>query len=385
MENTSDNKSTVAIIGSRGIPNFYGGFEAFAENLSIELVKRNIPVYVSCENLNGKTHIQEYEGVEIFYFPLKPPGNAFLRMVYEFLYDGYSLIWASRRSDNIYMLGYSAAIFFFIPKIFGKKLFVNPGGLEWKRDKFNTLVKSLLKFSERLMTSWASVIITDSHQMKRYLDSSYNTDCIYIPYGVQEPADTEWEEKKLPTIIKKGLSPDNYWLVVARLEPENNIHTILKAYQQSRSRKPLLIVGNYSSPSYKKKIEDTLEKTPADKKILLIGGVYDKKLLDMLRQNCFVYLHGHSVGGTNPSLLESMIMKNMILAHDNPFNREVSADSAIYFKDSKELTDKMEMIENNNPSIFKMKEIAYNEVRNRYSWDRVFESYESLFDKERNE
>lgn len=373
--------SKVAILGCRGIPNYYGGFEAFAENLSVELVKRNFRVLVSCEKLDDKINPKEYKGVELFYFPFKPPESSFLRMIYEFLYDGYSLLWASRKSDYIYMLGYSAAVFFFIPKIFGKKLLVNPGGMEWKRDKFNRLIKSLLKFSERVMTIWADTIIADSQTIKEYMDKKYGVDTVFIPYGIEEPPVIPWEPENLSTNLEGSLSEGGYWLVIARLEPENNIHTILEAYLKSTSKKPLLIVGNYSSLSYEKFIKNILNNKPTDKTVLLPGGVYDQRLLEMLRQNCFVYIHGHSVGGTNPSLLESMIMKNMIIAHDNRFNREVTADSAIYFKDVHELRNKMEKIEKNNQNYFGLKELAYKRVKNRYNWDEVYDSYQSLFVK----
>lgn len=377
----SEVESKIAIIGSRGIPNYYGGFEAFTENLSVELVDRNFQVMVSCENLNDRYSPEEYKGVKIFYFPIKQPKSSSLRMIYEFLYDGYSLLWASRKSDYIYMLGYSAAIFFFIPKIFGKKLFVNPGGLEWKRDKFNWAIKSLLKFSERLMALWADEIIADSQTMKKYIDHKYGTDCVFIPYGIEESSVSDWDAGNLPDEIKDSLSKNGYWLVVARLEPENNIHTIIEAYLHSTSKKPLVVVGDFSSRSYEKSIESILSNQPADKTVFFTGGIYDKRQLEMLRQYCFAYLHGHSVGGTNPSLLEAMIMKNIIMGHDNRFNREVCADSAIYFKDAGELKNKMEMIENNNPNCFKLKELVYNEVK-RYSWDKVYQSYQSLFREE---
>ncbi len=371
-----DNNLKVAIIGSRGIPNRYGGFEKFTEILSVALVEKGYKVFVSCENSGNE--LKNYKGVCLFYFPLKQPKSAVLRNLYELLYDVYSLFWASRHADIVYMLGYSAGIFFFIPKIFGKKLFVNPDGLEWKRAKFNLLIKFLLKFNERLMTFWADEIIADSKAIKCYLDSKYNIKSNFIPYGVFKHQNVSWNKEKLPKMLK-DITPNDYWLVVSRLEPENNVHIILEAYLKSKTKKPLLVVGNYSSTKYEVSIKNMLIDKPKDKKIIFTGGIYDLETLNMIRQNCFAYLHGHSVGGTNPSLLEAMVMKNIIIAHDDEFNREVCDDACLYFKDSQQLKDKLDSIDSYYEDYLQMKELACVEVKKRYSWNKVFDQYESIF------
>ena len=332
-----------AIIGSRGIPSGYGGFETFTQYLSTSLANRGFEVFVSCEYSPKSQQISSYEGVNLFYFPLKPPHGRFSRIIYEFLYDTYSLWWASRKADIIYMLGYSASLFFFIPRIFGKRLLVNPDGIEWKRNKFSPFIKLLLKFSERLMVFWTNEIIADSKAIKQYLDDKYGINSYFISYGVEEPPEIEWDLKKLPDILKNNVRKKDFWLVVSRLEPENSTKMIVEGYLKSKSLKPLVIIGNFSSNNYKSTIEDFISKSP--KKVFLTGGIYDKEVLNMLRQNCFAYIHGHSVGGTNPSLLEIMIMKTIILCLFNPFNKEVCNDSAIYFKDADELCEKMEMVD----------------------------------------
>lgn len=379
MENkNSVSDFTIAIIGSRGIPNNYGGFEGFTEKLSVDLVEKDYDVMVSSENSKDQDNPKEYKGVNIFYFPLKPPKSGALRIIYEVIYDGYSILWASKNSNYIYMLGYGAAVFFFIPHLFGKKLLVNPGGLEWKRNKFNPLNKFLLKVNERLMAIWADEIIADSKAIKKYIDAKYDTDCHFIPYGVCERSHSPWDPMKLPHELRE-ISRNNYWLLVARLEPENNIHLILEAYQRSGSSKPLVIVGDFSSPDYEELIEEIMNNKPENKLVFFTGGIYNQDLLNMLRENCYAHLHGHSVGGTNPSLLEAMIMKNIIIAHDNPFNREVCGDSAIYFQDAQELTKKLDMMDSGRDDLVKLKNKVYKRVKNYYSWPEIVQDYIRVF------
>ena len=373
------NYKKIAIIGSRGIPNRYGGFEKFTEIISTELVKKGFEVCVSCEYTSNIKHL-DYKGVSLFYFPIKPPKSQLLRMVYEFFYDGYSLLLASKRADSVYMLGYSASFLFFIPKLFGKKLFVNPDGIEWKRRKFNPLVQFLLKLSEKISVFWADGLIVDSKVIKKYLDDKYDLDSIYITYGASEVENAKWDSEKLPNSIKSVNVNPSYWLVVARLEPENNIEIIVDEYLTSKTNKPLIIVGNFQDPHYESQIKDRINNhSPADKKIIFTGGIYDQELLDMLRKNCFAYIHGHSVGGTNPSLLEAMIFKNLIIAHDNKFNREVCGEYGLYFKDHCDLKNIINLAEKNSVNFLELKEGVYNKVKTDYQWDKTVQDYVSIF------
>jgi len=380
--NLNSEKHSIAIIGSRGIPNRYGGFEKFAEIISTELVKKGYKIYVSCE-YTSETKIQEYNGVNLFYFPIKPPKMNMLRIVYEFLYDGYSLLWASSKAENVYMLGYSAAVLFFIPKLFGKKLFVNPDGIEWKRNKFNSFVRVLLRFSERTAVFWADELIADSKEIKKYLDHKYNINSTYITYGASQVQKAEWNSGKLPESLKKVSINTDYYLVVARLEPENNIEIIVKGYLKSKTHIPLIIVGNFANLKYERKINNIIINHPLkEKKIIFTGGIYYPETLNMLRQNCFTYIHGHSVGGTNPSLLEIMAMKTIIIAHDNEFNREVAGDSVLYFKNYIDLGNKIDFVENIPDKFDELKYTSYSRSKSLYSWQEITEKYFRLFQGE---
>jgi len=379
MKFSQKKKNSIAIIGSRGIPNNYGGFECFTENISQKLTKKDYDVYVSCEHPGDADPPKQFEDVNLFYFPIKHPNSNSLGMFYEILYDAYSLFYASMKADQIYMLGYSAAFFFFIPKLFGKVLYLNPDGFEWKRNKFSGMIKLILKIQERIGVFWSDKIIADAKGIKEYYDNKYNISSNFIAYGVSEIPKIEWNEEYLPESMKDVVDNDNYWLLVARLEPENNIHTIVDGYLKSKTKKPLVIVGNFLNSDYEKTVNDLIDGIDEDKQIFFTGGIYNQKTLNMLRQNCFGYIHGHSVGGTNPSLIEAMIMKNILLTHRNQFNEEVCHDSALYFKDSDELKSKMDDVDDFPEKYQIMKALAFSRVRQEYSWEKIVAKYDDLF------
>ncbi len=374
-------KSGIAIIGSRGIPAKYGGFETFAEYLSTKLHEKGFSVIVSCEYSSKNAEV--YKGVKLFYAPFPPPKSYFLRKFYEIFLDVYFIHKLSKKSGVIYLLGGGAGAFLFIPKILRRKtkVMVNIDGVEWKRDKFSRIEKLLLKINVKFATFFADIIVIDSRAMKKYVSESFHDKVIYIPYGVEEIERIEWNEKKVKELLSQigvnnQLIPNNYWLVVARLEPENNIHTIVEGFLKSNNNKPLVIVGDFTSKKYENKIKDILENKK--NKVWMTGSIYDKELLFMLRQYCFGYIHGHSVGGTNPSLLEAMIMKNLIIAHDNEFNREVGGNTILYFKNEDELAEMIKKVEKDPDSYAHLKELAYRRVKSKYSWDDVIGKYEKL-------
>jgi rhamnosyltransferase len=369
----------IAIIGSRGIPAKYGGFETAVEAVAPRLVETGWNIFVSCEGPRDQSKPAVYKGVNLFYFPVRP----FFRIIYEVLYDVYSLVKSSLMCHCIYMLGYGAGLFFFIPKIFRKKLVVNVDGLEWKREKFNKLEKSILLTSERAAVAFADVIVADSKEIKKYIEGRYKKKVVYITNGVDAPQLEKWDERKFSGQgFLKGntaLLPKDYWLAVARLEPENNIHVIVRAFLKSTSHRKLVIIGNFSSKKYQRHVLKILEDNNAGERVILTGAIYAMNLLNMLRQNCFAYIHGHSVGGTNPTLLEAMSMKNLIIAHDNEFNKEVGGQTTLYFKDAGDLAAKIEEIENTPDSFGHLKEAAYSRVLSNYSWTDIVQEYDKLF------
>ncbi len=208
----------------------------------------------------------------------------------------------------------------------------------------------------------------------------------FIAYGANQIPNIEWDEKYLPSALKDGVTVNpSYWLVVARLEPENNIHTIVDGYIKSDTKKPLVIVGNFLSAEYEKTLNELVNRAGDDKNIIFTGGIYNQTSLNMLRQNCFGYLHGHSVGGTNPSLIEAMAMETVILAHQNQFNDEVCDNTALYFNDSEELMNKINNVDKDPEKYKQLKLKALERVKKEYSWEKIVSEYHELFlDKPKN-
>jgi rhamnosyltransferase len=204
-----------------------------------------------------------------------------------------------------------------------------------------------------------------------------------IPYGVNPEECPRWDGKLLERHSPGRaleLTPGRYWLVVARLEPDNMIHVIVEGHAKSRSSMPLVVVGDFSSDRYRSRVKELIETAGVSGRIIMMGSVYDHETLLMLRCHCAAYLHGHSVGGTNPSLLEAMGSGNIILAHDNPFNREVCGSDALFFSGADELGREMSSVESNMaehaPAGVRSKQRALQ----RYRWESVAESYDALFE-----
>ncbi len=368
----------IAIIGSRGIPARYGGFETVVEAVAPGLAQKGWNVFVSCEGPRDQSKPLVYKGVKLFYFSVRP----FFRIIYEVLYDVYSLVKSSLTCDCVYMLGYGAGLFFLIPKVFRRKLVVNVDGLEWKREKFNRLERFILLTSERAAVTFADVIVADSREIKRYIEGRYKKNAVYITNGVDAPRAEKWDQQKLGGqgfLKDMALIPNGYWLAVARLEPENNIHVIIQAFLRSNSDRKLVIIGNFSSKKYHRRVSKILEGRNTGERVILTGAIYDVSLVNMLRQNCFACIHGHSVGGTNPALLEAMSMKSLIIAHGNEFNREVGGQTTLYFEDASDLTAKIDEIENKPDLFVHLKEAAYSRVLSNYSWTDIVREYDELF------
>jgi len=360
----SNKKIRIAILGSRGIPAKYGGFETITQELSTELAKKGFDIFVACETkFFKKNPYAEYKRVKLVYFPII---NS-IRTISEVIYDTLSVIWASFKADVIYMLGYASVIALIIPKLLGKIVIVNVDGLEWKRRKFNMVIRFLLRCFEKLAIKIADYIVVDSHVIRVYYKKNYGVNPIYIPNGIRE-------NKPYPCEVlrKYGLEKNGYYLVVARLEPENNIDLIIKGFRASNSSKKLVIIGKLKKTKYC----DKLLKLKNDK-IFFVGGIYNRRLLMSFRRNCYAYIHGHEVGGTNPSLVEALSCGNAIIAFDVPFNREVARDAALYFKNLTTLKDQITFLEKNSELVNLMGEKAYTIYKKYYTVDKMVHAFEA--------
>jgi glycosyltransferase involved in cell wall biosynthesis len=371
-------KPSIAIIGSRGIPAKYGGFETFVEHVAPALVDDGYVVCASCEGTDAPRPAR-YKGVELFYFPIKP----FRRVFYETIYDVFSLIRASVTCDCVIMLGYGAGFFFFIPKVLGKKILVNVDGREWTREKYNALEKAALYANERFALVYADAVVADARAIQVYLESSRGRDAIFIPYGVDVPNIVPWDPVQLAEQHEgsSGLSTigsGEYYLIVARLERDNHISTMIEGFLTASTDKKLVVVGSFLDQQYQKQVEALIARHEGSQRVVFTGGIYEKGALNMLRQHCFTYLHGHSAGGTNPSLLEAMIARNLICAHDNQYNREVCDRFALFFDDAADLGACIRLLEAHPDKYDKLRNGAFTRAKTVYSWDRVLHEYEAL-------
>ncbi len=359
----------IAILGTRGIPARYGGFETFAEKLAEGLSGHGVDVTVFCES-GGLSTPEVYLGAKLQF--ISAPSLGPLQTI---IYD-LKCLWAARKGyDIVYMLGYGSAPFCLIPRLWGTEVWINPDGLEWARAKWGPLAQCYFRLMEWSSIYAANRIIADAASIARHLTERHGPikNCNVIRYGCEviesSPAEeplTEWQ-----------LAPGSYYLIVCRLEPENHVREILQAFKQSRSCKELIVVGNHQTgTSY---VRGLLELE--DRRIRMIGTVYDQDKLTCLRYHSFAYMHGHSVGGTNPSLLEAMGCGNLILAHDNPFNRETLGSCGYYFEDVKELVQVIHTAEEQEEEIARHRVAAKRRAREEFRWPDIVSSYLNLLDK----
>jgi len=356
----------VAILGTRGIPACYGGFETFAENLATGLSKCDFDVTVFCESRKS-VELEVFRGVKLHYVSAVPLGP--LRTI---LYDLRCLWLARKRFDIVYMLGYGAALFCFIPRLFGTEVWINPDGLEWARAKWGRVAKLYFRLMEWISIRSANRIIADAKAIEISLTSRHGelNACSVIPYGC-EMVDAPPVRHPLS---KWDLEADEYYLMVCRLEPENHVYEILQAFRSSQSERKLIVVGNHASGT--KYVKSLL--SIHDPRIRMIGTLYDQDQLRCLRYHSFAYFHGHSVGGTNPSLLEAMGCGNFIIAHDNPFNRETLEEAGRFFATADDLTQEIDSVDRNPLGRRHFAEAARSRAQENYSWQQIVTKYAEL-------
>lgn len=358
----------IAILGTRGIPNSYGGFEQFAEYLSVGLVAKGHSVTVYNVHYHDYKDSQ-YKGVSIrkVYSPEKTIGAAA-----NFIYDFLCLKDALRQGfDIIYELGYhSNAPSYYLLRKNSPIVITNMDGLEWKRSKWKRSTQVLIKRLEKLAVRKSDYLVSDSRAIAEYYKKQFGADSYFIPYGACVVEN--YDEKILSSYV---LSSFGYYLLIARLEPENNIEMILDGFVLSQSNLPFLVIGNY-----KTKYGNYLQEKYKKENIRFVGSLYDKVILDSLRHFASIYFHGHSVGGTNPSLLEAMASGAYIASHDNAFNREVLQTNALYF-DRKEKVREIICSDTNTKNDSRKIFIQNNADRINlfYSWDKIINDYEYLF------
>lgn len=352
----------IAIIGTRGIPNHYGGFEQFAEYLSVGLVEQghNVSVYNSHKHPYQKS---EWNNVNIIH--CNDPEHKY-GTVGQFIYDFNCILDTRKKNyDIILQLGYTSSSVWgwLLPR---KKSIVttNMDGLEWKRTKFSKPIQSFLKFAEKLGTKYSDYLISDSIGIQDHISKKYNKESIYIPYGSHL-----FENANEEVLRKYNVKAFNFNMLVARLEPENSIEIILDGVVLSSLNTPFLVIGNHET----KFGEYLKNKFKKNENILFLGGIYDINALNNLRYYSNVYFHGHTVGGTNPSLLEAMGSNALICANDNIFNKSILGSDAYYFTDYKDVASYIKSIKKNEN--LKLLDNNSNKIRTTYSWEVIIKQY----------
>jgi glycosyltransferase involved in cell wall biosynthesis len=353
----------IAIIGTRGIPNEYGGFEQFVHYFAPFLVENDIEVTVYSSHTHSFKE-KEWKGVKLKH--IWNPEKLFGPFG-QFIYDLLSILHCRRvKFDIILQLGYTSSSIwsFLLPR--RTKIVTNMDGLEWKRSKYSSKVQKFLKNAERWAVNSSDVLVSDSLGIQKYLRNTYNKDSVFIPY-----ASTVYKNNSSALLNQYNLFPGEYNLVIARFEPENNIEIIIQGHLLEKTKR-LVLVGNTQTPFGKyllKKYQD---------KVTFLGSIYHQEALNELRYQSNLYFHGHSVGGTNPSLLEAMSCSCLIVAHDNDFNKAVLGGDAFYFKSAVDiellLKKKVGKIGNTHFIASNLKKITED-----YSFQRIHHDYLKLF------
>lgn len=355
----------LGIIGSVGVPAKYGGFETLVHFLVQQLHERlDMTVYCSEKSYSEEERALTWNGAKLHYIPLNANG------LQSIVYDIWSMIHAARNSDVLLVLGVSGCIFLPILKLFSKKkVIVNIDGLEWRRPKWNWLAKRFLMISEQIACNFADEIITDNRILKEYVKIRYGIEGNLIEYGADHTSKVEIQAervKEYPFLAK------DYAFKVARIEPENSIHTILEAFRQVPSQN-LVLVGNWDNSAYGKKLKKTYQDF---KNLHLLDPIYEPTALNLLRSNAKFYVHGHSAGGTNPSLVEAMFLELPVVALDVIYNRVTANNQALFFHNLESLKNIIANIDR-----YPLKAIARDMktfADRQYTWGSVSDRYANL-------
>lgn len=351
----------IAIVGCQGIPANYGGFESMVENIVGENASPNVHYTVFCSGVDMPGRLHEYKGCTLKYINVKANG------MLSVLYDIFCMMHTFRGYDTILVLGVSGCMFLPVLKFFSKnRLVVNIDGLEHKRAKWGWFARWILRSSEKLAVKCADVIIADNQGIQDYVNEVYGKPSQLIAYGGDHVIREIEEEKCVKTLSDYGLKKGEYAVCVCRIEPENNCHISLKAF--SESDKPFVFIGNWNHSEYAKKLKKQYSSFP---NIHLLDAIYDLDILYIIRSNASIYVHGHSAGGTNPSLVEAMFFGMPIVAYDCVYNRATTQNKAYYFKDEKSLLDLLSIELDGSP----MRSIA----EQNYTWKKIAEQYEQTY------
>lgn len=361
-------KHKLLILGTRGIPGSHGGFETFAQRLALYLAQRGWRVTVYCQSRGQKLTYSVWQGVNLVHIPV-PKDSSF----WSILFDLKAALHAVKQDGLILTLGYNTALFSLLYHLKNRVNMTNMDGMEWWRKKWNALEKAWLYGNERCAVWFSNYLIADHPHIKHYLRHQVQTSkpIAVIPYSTQTVAKAN---KRL--LARYGLIQENYALVIARPEPENSILEIVSAFSRRTRNMPLVVLGKYqpeSNPYHKQVLES------ASDEVMFVGGIYEQEVVEALRYYATLYIHGHQVGGTNPSLIEALAASSPVLAHNNPFNSWVAGEGASYFKDVDDCDRHLTELLNNAQKLQAMGRNSLARYYQEFADDRDLKDHEALF------
>ncbi len=357
----------VQILGTRGIPARHGGFESFAEEFALYLVRKKWQVTVYCqEQGTGPVHEDQWRDIHLVHVPVRQTGAPGT-----IVFDWKSTLLAARRKTPVLTLGYNTALFCLLYRLRGVTNIINMDGIEWQRPKWNFPERCWLYINEKLGAFLGNHLVADHPEIKNHLAGFVRPDKItVIPYGAEIIRNADSRELR-----RFNLKPGSYCILVARPEPENSILEIVQAYSRKTRGIPLVILGEYHPDlhEYHRRVLDA-----AGNEVLFPGAIYNRATVQALRFHARLYIHGHTVGGTNPSLVEAMGAGSPVLAHDNRFNRWVAGQGARYFSSQEACEEELTALLQDDDLIRAMRESSYQRINERFGRDRIHRAYEEI-------
>lgn len=364
--NGEDPRPTLRILGIRGVPAAHGGFETFAERLALHLVARGWRVVVYCQQEGrGPLVHDRWHGIERVHVPVAARG-AFGTMVF----DARAIRHAARRRDLCLTLGYNTALFCAWLRLRGVPNLINMDGIEWSRAKWSTPARAWLWLNERAGCRLGDHLVADHPEIARHLGTRVRTDRITtIAYGGDRVLDAP-----VAPVRALGLEPGRYLMLVARPEPENSILEVVEGFSRRPRGVPLVVLGRYdpADPYH------CLVQRRAGAEVRFVGAIYERATVQALRRHALAYVHGHRVGGTNPSLVEALGAGNAVLAHDNRFNRWVAGAAGVWFADADEVDAQLGALLADPGRLDAMRRAARERFEQAFTWPMILAGYETL-------
>lgn len=357
----------IHILGIRGIPAKHGGFETFAEKLSIHLVRLGWQVTVYCQEPEGPPIWESnWNGIHRTHFSVARDGA-----VGTVLFDWKATCHALNQEGLFLTLGYNTAIFNVMQRVKGQTNVINMDGIEWRRDKWGVIAKTWFWLNERIGCWVGNHLVADHPRIKDHLASRVRADKItMIPYGADEV-----KEADASLLATYGVEPGRFSVIIARPEPENSFLEMVRAFSRQPRDHKLVVLGNFTPQSNAFHLQVM---QAASDEVIFPGAIYEAPIVQALRFHSRFYLHGHRVGGTNPSLVEALGAGCAVIAHDNHFNRWVAGPDAAYFADEDGCAALFDKLLTDDAALTRMKAASRNEFTQRFTWDRILGEYEQL-------